>query len=180
MELLQKLIERVEYLGDTIRIRISRTGLSTALGCAPASKTDAQRDLNANERDHDIVVPIAIRKRSNELKLVIEDGAPRSGEPDPTLIQALVQAHLWWRRLQSGAVRTPADIAREEGISRSHISRMMRLAFLSPDITEAILAGTQPPELTLRRLLKAIPLPLHWHEQRRALRFTAPAAAERR
>ena len=49
-------------------------------------------------------------------------------------------------------------------------TRILRLAYLAPDIIEAILAGRQPGELTLARLLK-IDLPLDWHAQREALRF---------
>jgi hypothetical protein len=47
------------------------------------------------------------------------------------------------------------------------------LAFLAPDITEAILEGTQPIELSLDRLLSAMPLPLDWDAQRAALGFAA-------
>jgi hypothetical protein len=44
------------------------------------------------------------------------------------------------------------------------------LAFLAPDIVEAILQGRQPVELTVLRL-KRIGLPLSWVEQRRLLGF---------
>jgi hypothetical protein len=44
------------------------------------------------------------------------------------------------------------------------------LAFLAPDIVEAILQGRQPVELTALRL-KRTRLPLSWVEQRRLLGF---------
>jgi hypothetical protein len=51
-----------------------------------------------------------------------------------------------------------------------YVTRILRLAYLAPDIIEAILAGRQPCELTLACLLMT-ELPLDWHAQREALRF---------
>ena len=48
---------------------------------------------------------------------------------------------------------------------------MLRLAFLAPDIVEAMIEGTQPPDLTAKRLIRREDLPLDWHEQRRRLGF---------
>ena len=47
---------------------------------------------------------------------------------------------------------------------------MLPLAFLAPDIVEAILHGRQPVELATARL-KRIRLPLSWAEQRLVLGF---------
>jgi hypothetical protein len=43
--------------------------------------------------------------------------------------------------------------------------------FLAPDIVEAIVAGHQPAELTVTRLIRLEDLPLSWAEQRRLLGF---------
>ncbi len=47
------------------------------------------------------------------------------------------------------------------------VRRIIRFAFLAPDLVEAILQGRQPSELTLDRLLDN--LPLDWAKQREAL-----------
>jgi site-specific DNA recombinase len=47
----------------------------------------------------------------------------------------------------------------------------MPLAFLAPDIVEAILAGTQPVELTAETLTRHADLPLSWADQKRSLGF---------
>ena len=56
--------------------------------------------------------------------------------------------------------------------SRTYISPVIRVAFLAPDITESILAGTQPVDLKSADLLNN--LPLDWPDQRRVLGFDAP------
>ena len=53
----------------------------------------------------------------------------------------------------------------------SYVSRVLRLAFLAPDIVEAILGGRHPVELTAERVLVHEDLPLNWREQRHRLGF---------
>jgi hypothetical protein len=47
-----------------------------------------------------------------------------------------------------------------------HLSRLINLACLAPDIVERILEGTQPPHLTLQKLLVHEQLPASWQQQR--------------
>ena len=47
----------------------------------------------------------------------------------------------------------------------------MALAFLAPDIVEAIRDGRQPIDLTATRLLRMSELPMSWATQRRVLGF---------
>ncbi len=63
--------------------------------------------------------------------------------------------------------------ARRDGIDASDVRRNIQLAFLAPDIVEAILAGRQPVELTARRLRRIGALPLEWDHQRCRLGFPA-------
>jgi site-specific DNA recombinase len=53
----------------------------------------------------------------------------------------------------------------------SYATRLFRLTLLAPNIVGEILKGSQPPELTARKLMDDTRLPLDWNEQRRALRF---------
>jgi hypothetical protein len=113
-----------------------------------------------------------MRHRGSELKLVIEgDGQATRGQPDPALIKALVRGHAWMEQLTAGHARSTGDIAKAEGLTSSYVTRVMRLAFLAPDITKAILEGRQPPDLTARKLLRGIELPYDWEHQLVALRF---------
>jgi len=66
--------------------------------------------------------------------------------------------------LESGAYTTIGDLARKEGIAPSYMTRTLRLTLLAPDIVEAVLDGTQAPEITLARLLDGVPMV--WEVQR--------------
>ena len=46
------------------------------------------------------------------------------------------------------------------------MTRVIYLAFLAPDIVQAIVRGEQPVELTADRLIRMGPLPAGWSDQR--------------
>jgi hypothetical protein len=69
--------------------------------------------------------------------------------------------------LDEGVYGSVSEIGDAENISKSYVSRILRLALLSPDIIEAILAGNADPALMLEELERS--LPMSWTEQRRAL-----------
>ena len=62
-----------------------------------------------------------------------------------------------------------AAVVKREGVSPSYFTRLVRLSYLAPDITQAILDGRQPCDLTADKLLAHSRLPLSWHEQRMVL-----------
>ena len=87
---------------------------------------------------------------------------------DGTLAKALARAWRWQRMLDTGTYSCVSEIGDAENISKSYVSRILRLALLSPDIIEAILAGRTDQSVTLKRMEQ--PLPASWEEQRH---FTA-------
>src|SRR6267378_5981977 len=50
-----------------------------------------------------------------------------------------------------------------------YVSSLLPLAFLAPDIVEAVAAGRQPPELTAHRLIRTVELPIAWAAQKQLL-----------
>ena len=70
-----------------------------------------------------------------------------------------------------GRMKNARDAAAtaEEGISSSYVTRLLRLAFLAPDIVTAIVNGRHPPQLTANRLMDDTRLPLDWTAQRELL-----------
>src|SRR5262249_13561309 len=88
---------------------------------------------------------------------------------DPVLIRLLLRAHAMRTRLLEEPSLSLTEIAAEEGISSSYVTRLLRLAFLAPDIITAILNGRHPPRLTANRLMDDPRLPLDWIAQREFL-----------
>lgn len=66
-------------------------------------------------------------------------------------------------------------VAGAHGHARKHFSRLLRLAYLAPDIVGRIIDGTQPPSLTRTRLLACTDVPLDWAEQRHMFGFAVAA-----
>ena len=67
---------------------------------------------------------------------------------------------------------TPAvhDIARDEGVTAAYVYALLRLPWLAPDITAAIVNGRQPPQLNAKKLMRLTAhLPADWTEQRALL-----------
>jgi site-specific DNA recombinase len=65
-----------------------------------------------------------------------------------------------------------AEIGKREGLSKNYVSWLIRLAFLAPEIVEAIIQGNQTPELTAQSLITGrIDLPLGWQAQKTALQL---------
>lgn len=91
-------------------------------------------------------------------------GVPQQRKPDNALVKALARAFHWKRMLESGEFATVAELAEREGIAPSYMTRVLRLTLLAPDIVEAILDGTQGPEVTLAKLMP--PFSEHWQSQR--------------
>lgn len=91
-------------------------------------------------------------------------------QSDGTLFKALAPAWRWQRMLDDGVYASVSEIGDAENISKSYVSRILRLALLAPDIVERIVEGRADPALMLERLER--PLPVSWAEQRQAFLVT--------
>ena len=70
-------------------------------------------------------------------------------------------------RILRGEVPNQRALAKQTGFDERYISRIIPLAFLAPDITEAILEGRQAPDLSLEKCAGEVPL--EWSLQREAI-----------
>ena len=103
------------------------------------------------------------------MRLIIEGLSAVPRNADPVLLKEIRRAHRCFEALVSGQVRSVAELATVEGISDRYVSSLLPLAFLAPDIVEAIAAGRQPPELTAHRLIRTVDLPIAWATQKQLL-----------
>jgi site-specific DNA recombinase len=57
-------------------------------------------------------------------------------------------------------------------VSAAYLYALLRLPWLAPDITTAIINGRNPPQLNAQTLMRLTPrLPAAWAEQRKLLGF---------
>lgn len=102
-------------------------------------------------------VPFSLVKRGGRKEMVPPIGRPLPRNVDDTLVKALARAFRWKRMLESGEFGTISDLARHEGIAAPYLARVFRLAFLAPEVVEAILDGRQPRDLTLQSMRGQLP-----------------------
>jgi hypothetical protein len=103
-----------------------------------------------------IRIPIRLQRRSGRKLIMTPEGmaAPaRKPSRDETLVKALVRAHRWRRKIESGEARSITDLAEQEGVTDAYVCRLLPLTCLAPDIVEAILDGRQPNGLRLAEVL---------------------------
>ena len=107
--------------------------------------------------------PLLIKRKGNEVRLVLENGEPSEARPIPSLAKAVAWSRHWADQIVSGKLVTMEDLAKSAGVSKIYARRMLRCAALSPALTAQILDGRQPVELTFDKLTRN--LPLSWEQQ---------------
>ena len=112
-----------------------------------------------------VVIPLTIRKRNGRPKILPPDDVDaRNGRAqDPHVLRAIARAWSWRRQPETGAVSTIQDIAAAEKVSDRFVGRMIRLAYLSPNVLETLVITRKPPALSLNDLMAVAELP--WFEQ---------------
>ncbi len=169
--ILRAIVARIDILVEKVVIHVMPAAVCGVLrgGSFDPSVTPASPKL----ADHlTLSVAAAFTRVGKDVRMVIAgpDMGACKPSPDPGLIKLVVKAHELNEKLTAGHMNI-SDIAAAEGVHRSYIGRTIRLAYLAPEITEAILDGRHPPGLNAKRLLQGASLPLDWGRQRRALGF---------
>jgi hypothetical protein len=165
------LIARIEVHREHVDIHIAPARIADVLrgnyGELPPAGDVAQKD------DYLIFsIPARLKRSGKEMKMLIdEESVSGRGDLDPGLVRLIARAHALKEKLISGGGASLREVAKCEGVENSYFTRIVRLSFLAPDITKAILDGRQPPGLTASRLMRDTRFPLDWKEQRKALGF---------
>src|SRR5215472_4820208 len=164
--LLAGLVERIDIGPNQIDIHLRATRFGALVDGPAAPLLD-----EANDETQILSVPVRLRRSGREIRMLIDRADPfATAQPDARLIKLLLRAHRFNATLAGGG--TPfAALAKQEGVSPSYFTRLVRLSYLAPDITQAILDGRQPSHLTADKLLAHSRLPLAWQDQRTLLGF---------
>jgi site-specific DNA recombinase len=160
-EAMQMLISRVELSRSELRAAVSLKRLGETVD---APSVDA---CLVGFPPFIVVAPLRLKRRGPALRIVLQGAASPEPKPDPLLIRTLIEARAWLADyLDPDQDLTISAIARRDGANVGDVSRSLQLAFLAPDMVEAICDGNQPLALTAERLKRAGELPLLWNQQR--------------
>ncbi|MGX7926564.1 hypothetical protein ACWPMX_08325 [Tsuneonella sp. HG094] len=155
-QLVRELVSSVRVRASEITVELSSEALVERLKLELDNRTRA--DVIS------LIAKVRLTRTGRAVRLVHSNGlAATAGTADPGLVALLVTARRWWDHLATGEIDI-ATLSRKEGVNDSWMSRVIRINFLSPRIIDAILAGTQPVNLTAR-WLRQNDLPLNWDEQ---------------
>jgi len=163
---LAALIKRIEVKVDQIDLHLRPLRLCALLDL-PATPSQGVND----DEIELLSVPVRLRRSGREIRMVIDGPDPFAAKPDARLIRLLLRARRFNATLAQGEGVSFAALAEREGVGRSYFTRLLRLSYLAPDITQAILDGRQPSDLTAEKLLEHSRLPLAWLDQRIVLGF---------
>ena len=153
--------EAISALNELIeRIEISREGFKLSLSVSLPLSDSGRADHVSLVK----FVPMEIRRRGVEMKMVLE-GDATPARIDLSLLKAIARARRWSNELIAGTVASVDELAKREHLDRRSVRREIRLGFLAPRIVEAIAEGRQPPELTVIALARRLDLPTLWSAQ---------------
>jgi site-specific DNA recombinase len=159
----RRFVERIVVTPTELRVDIVPQSLIALLLDPDGSEWKANEAPSARKGSVlQVKCDLDLKRHSNQLQLVV-NGANREAEHRTSLIKALARARHWYDRIVAGEVHSLRQLASETGLTVRYVSKILRCASLSPALTDTILKGEQPPELTVERLSR---IPMVWEQQR--------------
>ena len=158
-------------LGRTIiqKIVVGPTQVQITVDLHKLNATCRRDEVDGQPLILDLIVPVRVTRSGRQKSMITLDSDGSHRLINENLVLAVARALKWDREVRgSGSL---SAIARREGVSTTYATRIMPLAFLAPDIVQAIYEGRQP--LGLKVKSASADLPLDWVAQRRALGFPA-------
>jgi hypothetical protein len=172
-EFLSNVIERIVVHETTLEVAIIQPELrSSLLGDRPSRIPNRERHVEKRTKDvFKLTIDASLKRCGGEVRLLVpaDSGTEAPARPASSLIKAVASAHPWPEKIIRGELTGLRSIAQLTGLDEHYAGRILNCSFLAPDIVEAILDGHQPPDLTVQKLLRS--LPLAWAEQRQRLGF---------
>lgn len=166
------LVRRVEVRCDCIQIDVSRSRLSALLAAQSIDlPTRDAKCSHSRDDSHSLTVNVRLTRVGREMKMLI-DGHNDHAATDPSLLRIIARAHDIKSRLIQNTKLSVHDVARQERVSAAYIYTLLRLPWLAPDITTAIVNGQQPLQLNAKKLMRlTAQLPADWAKQRALLGY---------
>jgi hypothetical protein len=163
--LVRQLLQRVVVETNKLLVSLSWPALSEMLGTQPQPTDEDTVVLEVDGR---------LTRSGRAIRLVEKDGRVARPIVDLKLVKLILKARTWWHRMQQGRGLTVTRLAQDEGVTQSYVTRVLRLAFLSPELIHAIMAGKQPAWLDSGALCRSGSIKLDWELQRQTLLLGRP------
>jgi DNA invertase Pin-like site-specific DNA recombinase len=157
--MVRDLLQQVRICDGRIEIDCSTAAIAEALG--------VQRDDDAPDR-HTVISDVRLTRSGRAMRLIQENGAAIASSPNASLIRLIIKARRWWARLRVGDVDIKT-LGKIEGVQAAYITRVVRLAFLSPAVVEGILAGNTLPGVDATSLTLGYEPAPAWRDQEVAI-----------
>jgi site-specific DNA recombinase len=113
-----------------------------------------------------LVGDFEISRRGGEIHIITPNGDSARAVPVPSIVKAIVRSRDWYERIVAGEVGTIDQLAQESTLTKRYVRKILQCAYVSPNVTRALLAGKHSPSLTLKKILQNVPL--NWSEQERS------------
>jgi site-specific DNA recombinase len=170
--ILKALVRRVEVAPDCVKIDICRRDLVEVLAAPSIDLTiKDRRPTHPSDDVITLTAPVKLKRAGREMKMLVDDPSDRASI-DMSLLRIVARARDIQARLTENTNLTVHDIANQEGVTAAYVYTLLRLPWLAPDITTAIVNGRQPSQLNAKKLMRLTAhLPADWAEQRVRLGF---------
>jgi site-specific DNA recombinase len=161
-----KSINRIVVDERGVTMSISRKSLREGIGLTETDCADGSTDLACATTLKRVGMEMRFEVPANRLQKVRQSSA---------LVSAVINARDWLDRILRGEAANQRDLAQQTGHDERYVSKILPLAFLAPEILEALLEGVQPSRWSMDTLLNE--LNLRWCEQRQSLLEPSDAEA---
>jgi DNA invertase Pin-like site-specific DNA recombinase len=148
------------------RVVIARTWVELTLA-------QVQSDGEAHELEV-VRIPAILKTWGGAKRLVDADSGGTltdATEPDEALLRAIARAKRWEMQLAVGERTSADDIAAAEGLQSRYVEKILRLAWMAPDLVEGLLDGRRLREVALADLVERR-LSTEWKMQQQILHLT--------
>jgi len=157
----QNTVKRVVLGKSTLMIEIDKNKLLARL---VAKNSEALTHLRSQRFENfTLKGDFRVLHRGNELQLTTSHDPHPQDKRISSFLKAAARAHLWYERIVAGEITSVRQLARESGLTRRYLRRILQCANLSPRITESVLQGKHVAAFTEEKLRRGGLL--SWKEQ---------------
>lgn len=158
--LLAQALHQVRVHSDRIEVSLDVPALAEALALEPPEAALPILTLSRQVR---------LTRTGRAVRLVHDSGAAVTADGvDLTLVKLIHKARAWWQRMATGKLDV-TGLAQQENVSTTYVVRVLRLAFLSPAVVEAVLDGRLRAGIDANALFDARAIRPEWDRQEKSI-----------